>query len=53
MFIIVKRRDRHLFCRNYSKVYSQKLCNAVRTDDYTGFFVSAFVLGLELTLNVV
>ena len=54
MFIIVNHGDRQSFCRNFSKVYSQKLCTAVRTTNYmyTGFFVSAFVFVLELTMDV-
>ena len=39
MFIIVNSRDRHSFCRNYSKVYSQKLGSAVRTTKCTFFFL--------------
>ena len=53
MFIIVNRGDRLSFCRNYSKVYSQKLSSAVRTTIYTRFVVSVFVLGLELTMDAV
>ena len=46
MFIIVNHGDRHSFCSNNSKVYSQKLCTAVCPKLYRISVVSALVLGL-------
>ena len=41
---IVNHGDRHSFCRNYSKVYSQKPCIAMRTTNYTGFCCVGFCI---------
>ena len=54
MFIIVNNGEEHSSCQNNSKVYCQK-CKAMHHSALQTkpvFVVSAFVLGLELTMDI-
>ena len=53
MFIIVNRGDRHSFSRNILKFTAKSYAKQCAPETTPVFVVSAFVLGLELTMEVV